>query len=150
MRFIIMLLILCGCSASHHYNKAIKKGLKLEPTNKIITVTDTLTINGKDSIIERLITVDCPEPIIQTKWRVRFDNKRFKDSLKIFRRMYSDSLRYALKTSKTKQKENKANNKTKRTQLRQENKRNLWWLWLIIGFVLSFVTKIFLKNLTIF
>lgn len=145
-----MLLILCGCSASHHYNKAIKKGLKLEPTNKIITVTDTLTINGKDSIIERLITVDCPEPIIQTKWRVRFDNKRFKDSLKIFRRMYSDSLRYALKTSKTKQKENKANNKTKRTQLRQENKRSLWWLWLIIGFVLSFVTKIFLKNLTIF
>ena len=64
--------------------------------------------------------------------------------------MYSDSLRYALKTSKTKQKENKANNKTKRTQLRQENKRSLWWLWLIIGFVLSFVTKIFLKNLTIF
>jgi len=145
-----MLLILCGCSASHHYNKAIKKGLKLEPTNKIITVTDTLTINGKDSIIERLITIECPEPIIQTKWKIRFDNKRFKDSLKVFRRMYSDSLRYALKTSKTKQKENKANNKTKRTQLRQENKRSLWWLWLIIGFVLSFVTKIFLKNLTIF
>lgn len=154
---LIIIVIISGCSSSYHYNKALDKGLKIEPVVKELRFTDTLTVNGKDSIIERLVKVDCPEPVIETRWRTRFDNKRFNDSLKHIRHIYSDSLDNALKTLKQQKKNDKVNNRLSKklakynkqilnTAKRQENKRSLWWLWLLIGFVLSFVVKIILKN----
>jgi len=130
---------------NHHLTKAVKKGYKVETVTKEVRLTDTLTINGKDSIIERMVKVDCPEPVIQTRWRVRFDNKRFKDSLQTVKQMYSDSLRTAIKTAKIERAINKQDEKTARTVVRQENKRSFWWLWLLIGFAINFILKFLLR-----
>jgi len=142
---LIFIVILSSCSMNHHLTKAVKKGYKVERITKNIRLTDTLVINGKDSIIERTLKVDCPEPVIKTRWKTKFDYKRFNDSLDHIRQMYSDSLRNALKTSKIERKEQKQAEKTKRVTTRQENKRSLWWLWLLIGFLLRDVLKFIFK-----
>ena len=137
--------MLSSCSMNHHLTKAVKKGYKVETVTKEVRLTDTLTINGKDSIIERLVKVDCPEPVIETKWRVRFDNKRFKDSLQTVKQMYSDSLKTSIKTARIDKAINKQDEKTNRTVVRQENKRSFWWLWLLIGFAINFILKFILR-----
>ncbi len=142
---LIIIVMLSSCSMNHHLTKAVKKGYKVERITKNIRLTDTLVINGKDSIIERTLKVDCPEPIIKTRWRTKFDYKRFNDSLDHVRQMYSDSLRNALKTSNIERKEQKQVEKTKRATTRQENKRSLWWLWLLIWFLLRDVLKFIFK-----
>jgi len=153
---LIIIVMLSSCSMNHHLTKAVKKGYKVEMVTKEVRLIDTLTINGKESIIERLVKVDCPEPAIETKWKTRFDLRRFNDSLKHYRQIYSDSLDNALKTLKQQKKNDRVNNKlTKKlakynkqiqnTAKRQENKRSLWWLWLIIGFALNFIFKFILR-----
>ena len=137
--------MLSSCSMNHHLTKAVKKGYKVETVTKEVRLTDTLTINGKDSIIERLVKVDCPEPVIETKWRVRFDLKRFKDSLQTVKQMYSDSLKASIKTARIDKAVNKQDEKTARTVVRQENKRSFWWLWLLIGFAINFILKFILR-----
>ena len=137
--------MLSSCSMNHHLTKAVKKGYKVETVTKEVRLTDTLTINGKDSIVERLVKVDCPEPVIQTKWRVRFDLKRFKDSLQTVKQMYSDSLKASIKTARIDKAVNKQDEKTARTVVRQENKRSFWWLWLLIGFAINFILKFILR-----
>jgi len=131
-------MLLSSCSATHHFNKAIDKGLKMDTITKTIETTDIITINGKDSIITRLIDVDCPEPIIETRWKVRFDNRRFKDSLKMFRRIYSDSLDNAYKSLKN-------DNRTDRYITRRETRRSTWYIWLISGLVIGLTLKFLLK-----
>ena len=138
MRYIIIIILLSSCSATHHFNKAIDKGLKMDTITKTIETIDTITINGKDSIITRLIDVDCPEPIMETRWKVRFDNRRFKDSLKIFRRIYSDSLDNAYKSLKN-------DNRTDRYITRRETRRSTWYIWLISGLVIGLTLKFLLK-----
>lgn len=153
MRFILLTLILSSCSSIYHYNKFIDKGGKIENVTKVVTLTDTLLINGKDSIIYRKVNVECPEPVIETRWKVRFDNKRFKDSLNSVRTQYKDSLRFALRTHKnelkTEVKTVKSNDKTKRTVTRQENKRSWWlfWLGLGLGFLIMILLKILIRYL---
>lgn len=142
---LILIIMLSSCSMNHHLTKAVKKGYKVETVTKEVRLTDTLTINGKDSIVERLVKVDCPEPVIQTKWRVRFDLKRFKDSLQTVKQMYSDSLKASIKTARIDKAVNKQDEKTARTVVRQENKRSFWWLWLLIGFAINFILKFILR-----
>ena len=137
--------MLSSCSMNHHLTKAVKKGYKVETVTKEVRLTDTLIVNGKDSIIERLVKVDCPEPVIETKWRVRFDNKRFKDSLQTVKQMYSYSLKASIRTARIDKAINKQDEKTARTVVRQENKRSLWWLWLLIGFAINFILKFILR-----
>ena len=137
--------MLSSCSMNHHLTKAVKKGYKVETVTKEVRLTDTLTINGKDSIVERLVKVDCPDPVIETKWRVRFDLKRFKDSLQTVKQMYSDSLKASIKTARIDKAVNKQDEKTARTVVRQENKRSFWWLWLLIGFAINFILKFILR-----
>lgn len=149
MKYILLTLILSSCSSIYHYNKFIDKGGKIENVPKVVTLTETVTINGKDSIIYRKINIECPEPTIKTRWKVRFDNRRFKDSLNSVRTQYKDSLRYALRTYKnelkTEVKTVKSNDKTKRVETRQENKRSLWWLFFILGAVTMVVINFAIK-----
>jgi hypothetical protein len=131
---IILALLLSSCmSANKHLEKFYKKGGKIEPIERTITVTDTIKgKDGKDSIIEHLVTVNCPEPLAPiTRWRMRFDIRRFNDSIKVMRTMYKDSLRYSVKQSKidTKRdiKELKLNNKKEIKQQKIEKRRFGWW-----------------------
>lgn len=148
--FATMSVLLVSCkSAQWHFNKALDKGLVIEPETVEVTVTDTLTINGKDSIIERTVEVPCPEvEAPKTRWEVRFDNRRFRDSMRFMRKFYSDSLTHELKkikdnndllsdSLKEARKIKKFEERTERTTVRQENKRSLWWLWMLIGAALT-------------
>ena len=156
MKYILLILILCSCSATQHLNKFYKKGGKIEQVPKVVTLTDTVTINGKDSIIYHKVNIECPEPIIKTRWKVRFNNKRFLDSLKVMRIQYKDSLRYALRTLRIELKNDyktiKSNDKTKRTTTRQENKRSWWlfWLGLAVGIIIMLLIKILIRYLKTF
>tara|TARA_R110001592_G_scaffold298074_1_gene568642 strand:- start:11689 stop:12156 length:468 start_codon:yes stop_codon:yes gene_type:complete len=138
-------------TAQKHLEKFYDKGGKLEPTEVEVVVNDTIPgADGKDSIIERLIEVPCPEPIApKTKWEVRFDNKRFKDSLKYIRKVYNDSLDHELKALRSSnaflsdslteaRKVSRYKNKTDRTTVRKENKSSwLFWLGLVVGIIIT-------------
>lgn len=157
MKYILLILILCSCSATQHLNKFYKKGGKIEQVEKTVTIHDTIKgKDGKDSIIFRTVNVECPEPIIKTRWKVRFNNKRFLDSLKVIRIQYKDSLRYALRTLRIELKNDyktvKSNDKTKRTTTRQENKRSWWlfWLGLAVGIIIMLIIKILIRYLKTF
>ena len=119
--------ILYGCSAEYHMKKAVDKGFVLNvkiDTLKIpyfvtlkIKGKDTTLIQYKDSLIYQTKTEYVP------KWRYRFDNKRFADSLAHIRAMYQDSLKNALKSQKVILREvvKKNKQKTKRTQSENKN-----------------------------
>lgn len=122
MRYLILILILCSCSANWHFNKAIKKGYKAPVYDTIrINTVDSFPVIIKDSIVwEKFIT--SKDTVIQIKKEYipktrivqRFDLKRFNDSLEHIRSVYSDSLRYALKSKKT----------TLKTDLKQQKVSN--------------------------
>jgi hypothetical protein len=93
--------LLFSCGAERLHQKAVDKGYVHTihvDTFKVSTV-DTMWIEGKpypvitykDSIVPKLIDNYIP------KWKVRFDNKRFSDSLKRIQQMYEDSLKARIK-----------------------------------------------------
>ena len=140
-RFTLILIIahlVIGCSATRLHDKAIQKGYVHTIDIDTIKVPYLVVknIKGEDSLIYR----DSIVPKIVTeyvpKWRVRFDNKRFKDSLASVRAMYQDSLRNALKTQKV-----EAKKETKKT--RHENKKgaNLFLLGLVTGVILTLIIR---------
>lgn len=109
MKYLIIFLLVCSCSVNYHLNKAIKKGYRCDTitdTIKVIKVdsflvktTDTVYwekfYSSKDTIIKLKVSY-----IPKTRYEIRFDYKRFNDSLRTIRLMYKDSLRNALKTAK--------------------------------------------------
>lgn len=130
-----------SCGPQYHLEKFYKKGGKITCDTVYVTKTDTVRIkgkDGKDSLIYITTTVpcNCPEATVETRWKTRFDNKRFRDSLKVMSKMYRDSLKYMTKQNRVNQKfgskQHKQTEKTERTQLRQENK-SFPWLWLFIA-----------------
>jgi hypothetical protein len=151
MKYLIIIILLTSCGQVFHYKKFIAKGGKLETIEKTVTINDTIKgLNGKDSIIYREITLDCPEPIITTKWQTRikyrFDSKRFRDSLKFTKRMYSDSLKSAVKTHRIESRVE--NNKDKQETKQVKAKYSIWkyLIGLVAGFVLRHLMPRILKR----
>jgi hypothetical protein len=117
----------------------VKRGGTFEQVDKIVTVRDTIQgADGKDSIVFRDLIVPCPTPIIKTKWMYRFDNRRFKDSVKHIRKTIQDSLDHVetiksdsidgvVKNAKTAAKvtKNENNNNTKQIKAK-------WNVWIIL------------------
>ena len=139
-----------SCTPAYYLQKFQDKGGKITCDTIYITKTDTLKVkgaDGKDSLIYITTTTpcNCPEVTVETRWKTRFDNKRFKDSLKVISKMYRDSLKFAVKENKINQKfatkQHKQAQKTKRTQFRQENK-SFPWLWFFIA--ISLVSTFFI------
>jgi hypothetical protein len=107
---LISAILATGCSVNYHLNKAIKKGYKPAVYDTIrINTIDSFPVIVHDSIVwEKYITKK--DTVIQIKTEYvpkpryieRFDLKRFNDSLKHIRTIYSDSLQNALKTHKNK------------------------------------------------
>jgi len=136
--------LLYGCSASRLHDKAVQKGyihtIHVD-TFKVATV-DTMWKDGKpypvikykDSLVVRTEYVYIP------KWRYRFDNKRFADSLAQIRAMYADSMKNARKTHKieVKQTKRKEKHKTKRTQSDNKNGFADGMKWLAIFAIIGF------------
>ena len=111
----IVLHLLLSCGAERLHQKAVNKGYVHTihvDTFKVATV-DTMWVEGKpypviaykDSIVHTLDIKYIP------KWKVRFDNRRFNDSLKHIRKVYTDSLKAEIKINKQ---DNKAVIKTRK------------------------------------
>jgi hypothetical protein len=143
--------LLYGCSASRLHDKAVQKGYThaIHVDTLRVPVLDTLIIEGKpypiitykDSLIYQLQTEYIP------KWRYRFDNKRFADSLSHIRAMYEAQLRNARKTHKidVKEAKQKEKHKTKRTQSENKNGFADGMKWLAIFAIILFAWFISIK-----
>lgn len=144
--FIILLsLFAASCSAVKLHDRSIQKGYVHTIDIDTIKVPYLVVknIQGKDSLIYRdsLIPKVVAEYI--PRWRTRFDNKRFKDSLAHIREMYEDSLRNALKTQKIALKSEKVEAKKETKKTRHENKKraNLFILGLVVGIILTLIIR---------
>lgn len=115
----LWLLFMTGCSASFHYGKAVKKGLKVETKSDTITLTkiDSILINNEwvkivtefDTIIQ-FNTVFVPK----TRFQERLIYKTKKDSF--------ETIRYVTKQ-----------------ETKQISKQSFPWKILIICFAIGFV-----------
>lgn len=115
----LWLLFMTGCSASYHYTKAVKKGLKVETKSDTITLTkiDSILINNEwvkivtefDTIIQ-FNTVFVPK----TRFQERLIYKTKKDSF--------ETIRYVT-----------------RQETKQISKQSFPWKILIICFAIGFV-----------
>lgn len=134
-----------GCSATRLHDKAVQKGYvhAVHVDTLKVSYVDTFYKDGKpypvikyrDSIIIKTETEYIP------KWRVRFDSRRFADSLAMIRAMYADSLKYALKTQKVivKYEIKKDKQQTKRTQSENKNGFADSMKWLVVFVIIAFV-----------
>ena len=146
---IVIVLLLTSCSVQNLISRAERKGYRCD------TITDTIrvvkvdsflvikndttywekVINSKDTII-RYKTSYYPK----TRIELRYNYKRFNDSLSHLHSMYKDSLRNALKTAK---------NDTKKTRIEKrysplsQLKQIFWLLIILLGgiFALIFLKK---------
>lgn len=146
MRFLIIILLLYSCSANYHLNKAVKKGAELEQISVPVYLYDTIIDTVENKVIIRTLLKDTiyidktlvkyvPKTRYETRIEYKYDYKRFKDSLRHYRRIYSDSLQNALKTSKI---EN-------RTERKKDNRLNRFLWWLMIFFILILFVYIGLR-----
>jgi hypothetical protein len=137
--------LMYGCAAERLHQKAVQKGYTHTihvDTFKVATV-DTMWRDGKpypvikykDSLVVRSENVYIP------KWRYRFDNKRFADSLAQIRAMYEAKLKNKLKRQKIKSHEKKIVTKQKTKQTQSENKNGFadGMKWLTIFAIQLFV-----------
>jgi hypothetical protein len=143
---IILLHLLLSCGAERLHQKAVKKGYMHTihvDTFKVSTV-DTMWIEGKpypvitykDSLVPKLVTQYVP------KWKVRFDNRRFNDSLRHIRKVYDDSLKAEIKmhddSLDAAVKINKQDNKVK---IKTKKKSNLFLFGLLTGIIITLITR---------
>jgi hypothetical protein len=129
MKHFILLLLLTSCSAEWHFGKFIKKGGKVEPKIELVEYTDTIKVNGKDSIILVRVPVTCPdvkipEPRWRTKLEYRYKYKIHRDTVRLNR----DVVKYQYKTVKV------------------QEKRSNWLYWFIAGLVVYAVGSFLVKR----
>lgn len=158
---VFLLAIVSGCrTAADHYKLFEKKGGKIEPVEKQVTVSVMVPgKDGKDSLIYIQTTTDCPEiEAPKTNSQTRQENKterakfkmlerQFEDSLRAMEKMHKQEMKLAVKQTKLQSKKDKQTAKTERTVSRQENKRNWWLLWLVLGFVSGIVSYHWFRKL---
>jgi hypothetical protein len=131
----ISITFLTSChNAKYHLDKFYSKGGKITCDTIYVSKTDTLVAKGKDGkdsliYITTQIPCNCPQATVETRWQTRFDNKRFKDSLKIMARMYDDSLAAAIKI-------NKQDNKAQTKQIKYKEKDSFPWWMLFLSLIL--------------
>jgi hypothetical protein len=133
-------LFLVACSAEHHLRKFHDKGGEITPSIQLVEFTDTIKVNGKDSIIVVKIPVTCPDvKVPEPKWRTKliykYDWKKFNKEMNTLKSIYADSLKEARKIIQSK-------NKTQYKTVKAENKPSRWHIWLIIGFVGNWVVRV--------
>lgn len=141
MRYLFLILLLTSCSIQNLITRAERKGYRCD------TITDTIRVVKVDSFLVIKHDTTYWEKIITTKdtiiryqtsyypktwYEIRYDYKRFNDSLKVIRLMYKDSLQSALKTTK---------NDLKRERIAQRKSplNQFKNLYIISGFILTLI-----------
>lgn len=145
---LILSIFVTSCSVNYHVRKAFKKGYTCDEVADTIRITsiDSIPYVLRDSIFWEKVIVQ-KDTIVRyktsyvpkTRFEVRFDNKRFNDSLKAVKSMYSDSLKAAIKI-------NKRDNKT--VIKKNKKKPNLFLLGFITG-ILSVILIRYAINQTL-
>lgn len=120
---------LIGCSAEHHLRKFKKKGGEISPRIELVEYTDTIKVNGKDSIILVKVPVTCPElKVPETRWRTKIEYKYRYKVLKQENDVIKTEIKYRYRERKQ--------------AVKESNKRvSNWYWWLISGYVLNFVVR---------
>jgi hypothetical protein len=141
MRYLFLILLLTSCSVHNLISRAEKKGYRCD------TITDTIRVVKVDSFLVKTTDTMYWEKIItskdtiiryrtsyipKTRYEIRFEYKRFNDSLKVIRLMYKDSLRNALKT-----RENDL--KKERISVKHSTLNQFKQLFIISGFILTLI-----------
>jgi hypothetical protein len=140
----VIIMHLTSCQSPQRLlEKFHKRGGKIECKSDTVQIEKIVKdIHGKDSTIYITIKEYYPEIVTKTRWQVRFDNKRFNDSLKNVRLMYSDSIKSALKQAKNAQRNDTKQVKTKaKHETKQTRAKSRWILWLIVGFVVAHLLR---------
>lgn len=123
---------LVSCSANYHYGKFIKKGGKIDTTERVVEVEKLVKVHGKDSVIKLKIPVNCPEvQIPPTRQEIRYKYKLKRDSIQ--------TVRYVTKW-KTKEVKIKAKNKFWNGVLYGVFGTIIWYF--LIGMIIGILTKI--------
>jgi hypothetical protein len=138
----VTLHLLFSCSLNYHLNKAIKKGYRCDEISDTIKISsiDSFPVIVHDSIVWEKISIQ-KDTIVRYKTsyvpktmvEYRMDLRRFNDSMKYIKNMYSDSLDAAIKINKQ---ESKVTIKT-----RPKKRSNLFLLGLSVGIILTLITK---------
>ena len=102
----IYLLIMVSCSSSYHMKKFINKGGTIKNDTTIVTLTDTIKgADGKDSIIYRTISVQCPELVAPpTRFEIRYKYKTIRDSFETIKYITKFKYKESVKQAKIKKK----------------------------------------------
>ena len=102
--------LLSSCSPQYHMAKFIKKGGKIKNDTTLVSVSDTVRINGKDSVIVRTVQAVCPEmQAPKTRFETRIEY-RYKTRVEKARIKYVT--KYRTKYIKQQKKVETKNNKT--------------------------------------
>lgn len=138
---IVIILLLTSCSVHNLITRAERKGYRCDTitdTIRVVKVDSFLVIKNDTTYWEKIIT--SKDTIIRyktsyipkTRYEIRYDYKRFNDSLRIIRQMYKDSLRSSLKTAKN-------DLKRERIDRRKSPLNQFKQLYIISGFILTLI-----------
>ena len=118
MRILIICALLCAfwigflssCSANYHMAKFIKKGGVIKNDTVTFTISDTIRVNGKDSIIYRTFDKECPEmKSPKTRYETRIE---YRYKTKVEKAQVKWRIKYQIKYIKQQKKIETKNNKT--------------------------------------
>jgi hypothetical protein len=134
-RILLLLFVLYSCSAQYHLNKAIKKGYTCEQTGDTIRITtlDSIPVIINDTIVwEKFIstkdTIIKYNTVYVPKTR---QEKRIEYKLKV-KTIYKDRI--------VEKAQAKAEGK------KSQPKKNLFWIGVLVGVLISLLWKIFVKK----
>ena len=141
MKYLFLILLLASCSVHNLIRRAEKKGYRCDTvtdTIRVVKVDSFLVIKNDTTYWKKIIT--SKDTIIhyrtsyvpKTRYEIRFEYKRFNDSLRVIRQMYKDSLRNALKSRENDLKKERIS--VKRSPLNQFKQ-----LFIIAGFILTLI-----------
>jgi len=134
-RVFTLLFVLYGCSAQYHLNKAIKKGYTCEQTGDTIRITtlDSIPVIINDIIVwEKFITTKDTIIKYNTVYVPKTrQEKKIEYKLKI-KTIYKDRI--------VEKAQAKAEGK------KNQPKRNLFWIGVLAGVLISLLWKIFVKK----
>ena len=143
--FFILYVILLGCKAQFHINRAEKHTKKAIDKGAVISKSDTITHTDTITKIETINdTTYITNTIVRTvteegelRYITRIDKRREYKLEKQINRLKAKNEKIELKLK----------SKNERVKIRQETKieriknKSLWWIWLLIGYLLNYVVR---------
>ena len=120
-----------SCSPDYHLNKYKKKGGKITCEVDTVKIYDTIVTPNDTIVISRDSLIIRTHTNVVTKYEVKYDYKKFRDSLRAVKAMYKDSVKTVVKEKRIEGK----------TIVRTERAKGKWWLWLLIGIVVGYILQ---------